>query len=171
MPPRRPAFRGLPDARCPLLAVVRRLAVPREFRGRSHRGVRRLIASIPLVRRSLLRPAVRRVLAGARPGIMGHLTWRQLVNDRTVIVHDQPVVSETRVVEDGGSNALIFGIIAVIAIVIIGLFVWQPWNATNTTTSNTTVTTGQPADGSSSSTTTTTTNGTTNSGSSTTTSP
>lgn len=84
------------------------------------------------------------------------------MNDRTVIVHEEPVYRETRVVDDAGasSNALIFGIIAVIAIVIIGLFVWQPW--TGATSSSTTVTTqGQPpadtSNGSSSTTTTTTT--------------
>jgi hypothetical protein len=95
------------------------------------------------------------------------------VNDRTVIVHEQPVYSETRIADDGASsNALIFGIIAVIAIVVIGLFVWQPWSD-STTTNNTTVTTqGQaPADASGNASSTTTTTTTSNGGSTTGTNP
>lgn len=96
------------------------------------------------------------------------------MNDRTVIVHEQPVYSETRVVEDGASsNAMIFGIIAVIAIVVIGLFVWQPWSDSTTTNSTTVTTQGQaPADSSGNASSTTTTTTTSNgSGSTTTTNP
>ena len=77
------------------------------------------------------------------------------MNNRTFIVREPAD-------EGASSSALIFGIVAVIAILVIGLFVWQPWN--DTTTTNTTVTTqGQDsgAGASSSSTTTTTTSGST----------
>ena len=92
------------------------------------------------------------------------------MNDRTVIVHDQPVVRETLVDNGDNSTALVFGAIAVIAILLIGLFVWQPWNTT--TTSNTRVTTSSgdtagAAGGGSSTTTTTTTGGSSNTGGST----
>ena len=85
--------------------------------------------------------------------------------DRTVIVRDDPAVVAT---DGGSSNALVIGILAIIAIVIIGLFIWQPWNATSTTTNNTSVTTQgqqQPAangNTSGSTTTTTTTTSTSN---------
>ncbi len=42
-------------------------------------------------------------------------------------MEDRPVV-----VRDGGSNSVaIFGIIAVLVIVGIALFVWQPWNSSS----------------------------------------
>ena len=86
------------------------------------------------------------------------------MSDRTVIVHEEPVIRDTRVVEDGSSNALVFGIIAIIAIVIIGLFVWQPWNASTSTSTTTNVTTNAPpADTSNNSSSTTTSNGSTSS--------
>lgn len=90
------------------------------------------------------------------------------MNDRTVIIHDEPVIRDTRIVEDGSSNALVFGIIAVIAIVIIGLFVWQPWNASSTSTTTNVTTNAPPADNGNASSTTTS-NGTTNSSTTTTT--
>lgn len=94
------------------------------------------------------------------------------MNDRTVIVHEQPVYTETRVADDGASsNALIFGIIAVIAIVVIGLFVWQPWGDSTSTNSTTVTTQGQaPADANGNASSTTTTTTTSNGGSSTSTS-
>ena len=91
------------------------------------------------------------------------------MSDRTVIVHEEPVIRDTRVVEDGSSNALVFGIIAVIAIVIIGLFVWQPWNASTSTSTTTNVTTNAPPADTNNNASSTTSGGSTSSSSTTTT--
>ena len=47
-------------------------------------------------------------------------------------MQDRPVV----VKENGGSSVAMFAILAIVVIAAIGLFFWQPWNATGTKTTN-----------------------------------